>query len=106
MPWSGNETGDLTESLKQWISIRKSSVSLRKGNYRTVLAHSEDLLYIFSRTFEQETSIIIVNNGGQEREIDVKNMIGYPIQDVLTGKILETIKINPYEGRTGRMTRV
>ncbi len=76
---------------------------MRKGNYRTVFAEDENSLYVFSRTYQQETTIILLNNGEQEQKINIREMLGSPLQDVLTGAVSETIVMGSYEGSVGKL---
>lgn len=50
---------------KKLISVRKASPSLTKGDYQTLICDDAADVYVFKRTWERETSIVILNAGAQ-----------------------------------------
>lgn len=76
MPWEMLSGPSFVNELKRWIALRKNHKCLRKGNYRTVWIDEEKRIYAFSRTFNRETMVIVINNSEKEVCADLTRMLG------------------------------
>ncbi len=74
---------DLPNTLKNLISIRKGSPAIRQGDYRELLVQSEQLA--FSRSFADETIIVVLNAAQGPIEIDIT------LPDPVNGKAIDLL---------------
>ena len=66
MEWDeSRQDKKLLALYKKLISVRKASPSLTKGDYQTLICDDAADVYVFKRTWERETSIVILNAGGR-----------------------------------------
>lgn len=63
---------DLFEHYKKMISIRNQYKALQVGNFKTLLVDDEKELFIYSRTFEFNELIIVLNNSNDQQTIKLK----------------------------------
>jgi len=64
MEWDEKKQNrELFSLYKRLICVRKASPSLTKGDYQTLICDDAADVYVFSRTWENETSIVILNAG-------------------------------------------
>jgi glycosidase len=69
-PWKKSSWDhDLREWVKTLISLRKRIPSLRRGDFRGLLA--EDDLYIFSRNLGEDKVLVVLNTSSRARQIEV-----------------------------------
>ena len=68
--------GDLQPWLKELIALRKSRISLRRGDFSLLMADNEKGILSFSRVLGEEKTIIILNTskGKQDLEVPVKSL--------------------------------
>lgn len=72
MEWDvEKQDGALLALYKKLISLRTSSPSLMRGNFRTLITDDDKNLYAFSRSLDGETSIVIINAGKDAAEIKI-----------------------------------
>lgn len=95
---------DLPAIIKKLISIRKSSAALRYGSLQVL--HNDHTLLIFSRNWNKETIIIIVNIENKTKNIDLQGYAAGKYIDLLnTGEEIHynggsrKICIYPHWGR-------
>ena len=69
-PWKKSSWDhDLRTWVKTLISLRKRIPSLRRGDFRGLLA--EDDLYIFSRNLGEDKVLVVLNTSSRARQIEV-----------------------------------
>ncbi len=84
-PKETNWNNDLLNYHKELIQLRNEYPALRRGDYQVLYAYHN--VYIFSRTFEQETIIVAVNNGVKSQEIELNaSRLNLNIEKILLGK--------------------
>jgi neopullulanase len=80
---------DLLAFFRRAIALRHQHPALRRGRYRRLLADDQHNAYAFAREGEEETLIVVVNNGlsPYELDVDVGNLFadGQALQDVWAG---------------------
>ncbi len=73
MPWEladSPKQQTLKDDLAYWITMRKSHKALCRGDYRSLYSDKNGV-YIFSRTYEDETIIIALNNSNQAQSLSL-----------------------------------
>lgn len=80
MPWS--ESDELEDFYKKWIEIRRSSKALCQGSYKTILVDDKNRIYVFSRKYENEEKIIIINASDHEQPLDFGENVNCAPQSV------------------------
>jgi glycosidase len=81
---------DLRETLKQYIALRKAHPVLRRGTFAALCAHNKKSVYAFARHLEDETAIVVLNNGRSGYDVHVptpkgKLASGAQLVDLLGG---------------------
>ncbi len=64
---------DLRTYYKKFIQIRKDYPSLRRGNYKTILKDTKNNIFAFSREYENEKAIVVLNNSSICKDIKLKS---------------------------------
>jgi glycosidase len=83
MNWGyGLQQQKLLEFHRMLIAIRKHEQAIRLGNYRTVLAR-EDGIFVFSRTYGNEEILVFMNNGIQDRFVELDMAVGVQYADLV-----------------------
>lgn len=98
-PMAWDKQTELEDYYRQLLRVRRSTKALQKGNYKTVLCDDEKKLYMFSRTYEDETALIIFNMGNNAEEVSIPNYLNQGWINALSGKE-EAEKQIGVEGRT------
>ena len=62
---------DLLNYHKELIKLRNQHPALRRGEYQVLYAYHN--VYVFSRTFEQETIVVAVNNGTESNIVELNS---------------------------------
>lgn len=88
---------DLFNWYKRFISLRKQYKSIRLGNYTTLLTDDAQKLYAFSRKYDNEEIIVIVNRGDQPVSIAPAFLQTGKYKDVNTKKQVTQLSINPMD---------
>jgi neopullulanase len=80
---------DLLTFFRRAIALRREHPALRRGRYVRLLADDQHNVYTFARTGEEETLIVVLNNGVHpyELDVDVGDLFAddAPLQDVWAG---------------------
>ncbi len=63
---------ELYEHYKTLINIRNGSIALRQGTFKTVLVDDEKDVYGYSREFEDEKIVVVINNSNSQQDISLK----------------------------------
>ena len=63
---------DLLEHFKKLISIRNENPTLQLGDFETVLVDNKKELYAFSRNYNDEKIIIVINNSNKTQYAKIK----------------------------------
>lgn len=68
MNWNSStpEQKDIFTYTKSLIYLYKESISLKKGEFKTLYAHED--IFVFERFFDGQISIVILNNSGKVHE--------------------------------------
>lgn len=84
---------DINQALfahyKKLIHIRKDNPALQLGTYKTLLADDARDLFVFERSHEGETIIVVLNNSAQQATVDLPELAGKCFRDLLSGKELK-----------------
>lgn len=76
-PWDESRWDmELLTYVKECIKLRKSRATLRRGDYKRVLA--EDQVFAFSRTLRDETIYVAFNNSDEKRSIQLPALSKIP----------------------------
>lgn len=78
---------DMFAHYKKLISIRKQMPALRLGDFETLLVDDARELYAYTRTHDNSSTIIVLNNGEQAAEVALATRWphGTTAEDVLNG---------------------
>lgn len=72
-PWEESKWNQgLRGYMKELVQLRKSQISLRRGTYKRLYSDQDIIAYI--RQHEQETLLIVINAGPQDRQLDIETM--------------------------------
>ena len=63
---------DLCEHYKKLIRLRNENIALQLGSFETVLIDNKKELYAFSRNYNNEKIIIVLNNSTQKQTAEIK----------------------------------
>lgn len=74
---------DLFEHYKKLIQIRNENLTLQIGDFETILADNKKELYAFSRTYNDENIIVVLNNSGKTQNAEIKIPSGSKWTDLL-----------------------
>jgi len=86
----------LLDHYKKLIRIRNNNPALQYGTYKTLLADNEKDLFIFERTLEGVSLIVVINNSDQTRTIELSELQGNCYEDLISGaefKAADNIKV-------------
>ena len=81
------------------IKIYTQEKALRIGVFELLYSHDENGVIIFSKTFDAEKIIVIINNGSTEINLDqgdMKKVTGDRDYDILAGVLNKSVQ--PLEG--------
>ena len=59
------------EYYRRLIHIRNSQPALQLGDYQTLLADEARNLFAFSRTYQNQKVIVMINNGWEDRQVKI-----------------------------------
>lgn len=76
---------DLFEHYKKLIQIRNENSALQLGDFETVLVDNKKELYAFSRSYNKEKIIVILNNSDKEQRAEIKTLANAKWIDLLSG---------------------
>lgn len=72
MQWDANEQdNDLRAWYRYYISLRKSTVALQEGSFRTAYISDENQIYAYYRETELERVLVVLNVGGQDAAVQI-----------------------------------
>ncbi len=88
------------------ISIRNSYPALQVGDFKTLLVDDKNKIYAFERTLDEQSIIVVLNNGKSSKSITLqadhnefyKDLLNEDVIKVESGKI--TLNV---EGKWGRI---
>ena len=86
LPYQDNLIG----KFKEWIALRREHPALRRGNYRTIYCNDVTGVYTFSRCYEEDRVLVVLNTGPDKVELTSAE-----IQELQE----KNIELSPYEGR-------
>ena len=69
MPWTSED--NCYEKFKEWAMLRKYHPALKKGDYHTVLTDDEKGIYAFSREFEKDKIVVVLNNSDEAHTVEL-----------------------------------
>jgi glycosidase len=79
----------LYNCYKKLIHIRNKETALCRGNFTPVYFNDQKDILAFSREYQDEQLIIIINNSGQEQKADIEQVKTGKWTDLLTNKIYD-----------------
>jgi glycosidase len=77
---------DLFNYYKKLVRIRKESVALREGEFRTLLTEDVKGVYVFLRKLGEDEAIVALNNSGREQRVDIKVGGSWKYREQLSGR--------------------
>jgi len=81
---------DLLVHVRRAIALRHEHPALRRGHYARLLASDSQDVYAFARTGEEETLVVVLNNGAHPYELDLDLGSFFPadapLKDVWAGR--------------------
>jgi cyclomaltodextrinase len=93
------DTVEFNKELFSWyqkfMMLRKKYKSLRLGDYTTIEKNDTQKLYVFSRKYNNEEVIVLVNRSDKPVQFKNQMLSGGKYKDVFTGKIMKNVKIEP-----------
>ena len=100
MSWDSNDWDmDFRETFQKYISLRKSCPALRRGTFSFLYASNKHDVYAFARHLDDETVVVILNNGRERYAPRVPAP-----QDMPDGMVLEDLLAGgQYTVRNGRI---
>ena len=69
---------ELREYIKGYIYLRRSRKSLQKGDFK--ILYSENDVLVYSRTFDEETTIVVLNVGKNNRTVEIEGNIKISVE--------------------------
>lgn len=63
---------DLLKHYKKLIRIRNENPALQIGDFETVLVDNKKELYVFSRSYNKEKIIVVLNNSGKRQSTELR----------------------------------
>ena len=98
-PWDeGAWDKDLLAFFRRAIALRHKHRALRRGQFERLLADDQHNVYAFARQAEQETLMVVINNGPQPYELDV-DVAGLFADDVVLHDVWADHQARVTEGR-------
>lgn len=76
---------DLLEHYKKLVRIRNENRALQLGDFQTVLIDNEKELYVFSRNYNNEKIIVVLNNSNKNQNTELKFPADTKWIDLLNG---------------------
>lgn len=84
---------DLLEHYKKLIRIRNENLALQLGDFETILVDDEKKLYAFSRTYNGEKIIVLLNNSDKKQNAVIEVPENSIWKDLLNGnKEFQSVK--------------
>ena len=77
---------ELLEFYKKLIRIRNESIALQLGSFETVLIDNKRELYAFSRNYNDEKIIVVLNNSNKIHQAEIKTPANSKWIDLLNDK--------------------
>ncbi|MCX6150477.1 MAG: glycoside hydrolase family 13 protein [Ignavibacteriales bacterium] len=77
---------DIFKHYKKLIEIRNSLPVLQLGDFHTVLADNKNEVYVFSRNYESQKVIVVINNSRLKKSVRIPVTIKEEYYDVLNGE--------------------
>lgn len=77
MVWNRDSEQSLYGYYQKWMNIRREHPALHRGNYRTILADDKNEVYVFSRQYDAERCVIVLNRSEEGRCVCVE-----PLRDI------------------------
>lgn len=68
---------DIFSHFQKMIRIRNAHPTLRLGDFKTLLADDGRELLVYSRNYQDETMVVIINNGDQPQIVELEGNVGY-----------------------------
>jgi len=94
-----SDTVEFNKELFSWyqkfMTLRKKYKSLRLGDYTTIEKNDTQKLYVFSRKYNNEEVIVLVNRSDKPVQFKNQMLSIAKYKDVFTGKIMKDVKIEP-----------
>lgn len=78
---------DLLKHYKKLIHIRNENLSLQLGDFETVLIDNKKELYAFSRNYNNEKIIVVLNNSTKTQKAEIKTLGNGKWRDLLNGNV-------------------
>ena len=72
---------------KTLIQIRNAHECLQTGSYKTLLADDQKDLFVFERANGDKRLIVVINNSNKERQIDIPELKGKMVKDLIGLKV-------------------
>ncbi|MGE5498709.1 MAG: glycoside hydrolase family 13 protein [Syntrophothermus sp.] len=73
----------LFDHYKKLIAVRNANPALRTGSFKALITDDKKNIYAFERRLGKERIIVLINNSGSSRSIDVPVRAGKNYKDVL-----------------------
>ncbi|MBN1231235.1 MAG: glycoside hydrolase family 13 protein [Anaerolineales bacterium] len=92
-PWYEPNTWnvELRNYIRNLITLRKTEVVLRRGDYRKILVNKELSYYVFSRSFSTDEIVCVMNSSSRNQAVVIPVASlgwsdGTSVEELLTGK--------------------
>lgn len=82
---------------KKFIAIRNQYKAIRKGNYTTIVTNDVDKIYAFSRKFENQEVIVIINRSNKKATFTLAMFEKGNYKEIFTKKKLKKLFIKPMD---------
>lgn len=82
---------------KKFIAIRNQYKAIRKGNYTTIVTNDVDKIYAFSRKFENQEVIVIINRSNKKATFTLAMLEKGNYKEIFTKKKLKKLFIKPMD---------
>lgn len=79
----------LFQHYKKLISIRNKHPELQSGTYKTLLTYDEKGILIFERKYQNEKTIIVLNNGDHDYAVDIPELRKTCLTDLLHDTVFD-----------------
>ncbi|MGK7873510.1 MAG: glycoside hydrolase family 13 protein [Xenococcaceae cyanobacterium] len=76
---------DLFNHYKKLIQIRNENPALQLGDYQTLLTDEQKQVYAFSRTHENQTVVVVINNSYSQQNVQIDFHRKGNLKDILNG---------------------
>jgi cyclomaltodextrinase len=86
---------ELFNWYQKFMTLRKKYKSLRLGDYTTIEKNDAQKLYVFSRKYNNEEVIVLVNRSDKPVQFKNQMLSVGKYKDVFTGKVIKNVKIEP-----------